>query len=540
MRNLSIIMSISTFLFCAYTFYSPVQAGDSPSEITDTSHKRSFYPTKRLQELFETNVGLEKGIGIFSDLYKPNKMSMYWYPKRHYIRPDLGSIGELSKKFGPGQCIECHMEVNPGWVNDWKNSTHANPRKNEYFSKKTKKIEELIGREIKQVTCADCHGKSHEELRMPTADDVCKECHPQQVEEIASERAHGRPNHAQSEEVNSSTPSYIENFRRGYGILQVGCDQCHTGIIRCDGCHTRHLFSAAEARRPEACMSCHMGWDHPDFESYIGSKMGVIYHLEGGGWDWEKPLSEVIPGKDYRTPTCQYCHMYKGNDEWSLNVVTKAVWRMGIIPPKGIDYTSSLKDYPYGVKMPPMNKKLDIYSPQSKKKIETWIELCSRCHGPRYARTYRETLDDYMFKMWEVQDGAQKILDDLIKDNALYPMPEDRDIVPMGDILADRLGPHLLGEKVFKALKKSKGKLPVIGPSLGAYPEFFVGVNNPSMIERKYADLWFAYKLRGYKGVAHAQQDFAWWLGPSQVFARLAEIQSEANTLRRLKKLEKK
>ncbi len=231
--------------------------------------------------------------------------------------------------------------------------------------------------------------------------------------------------------------------------------------------------------------------------------------------------------------------MYKGNGEWSLNVVTKAVWRMGIIPPKGIDYESSLKDYPYGVKMPPMNKKLDIYSPQNKKKIETWIEFCSMCHGPRYARTYRETLDDYMFKMWEVQDRAQKILDDLVKDDVLYPTPEDRDIVPMGDILADRLGPNLLGEKVFKALKKSRGKLPFIGPFLGAYPEFFVGANNPSMIERKYADLWFAYKLRGYKGVAHAQQDFAWWLGPSQVFARLAEIQSEANTLRRLKKLEK-
>ena len=24
-----------------------------------------------------------------------------------------------------------------------------------------------------------------------------------------------------------------------------------------------------------------------------------------------KPLGEVIPGKDYRTPTCQFCHMYQ-------------------------------------------------------------------------------------------------------------------------------------------------------------------------------------------------------------------------------------
>ena len=89
MRNLAIFVFIFIFLFI-YTpmFRAVVKAEDSKPETADTSHKRSFYPTKRLQELFETNVGLEKGIGIFSDLYKPNKMSMYWYPKRHYIRPD--------------------------------------------------------------------------------------------------------------------------------------------------------------------------------------------------------------------------------------------------------------------------------------------------------------------------------------------------------------------------------------------------------------------------------------------------------------------
>lgn len=31
------------------------------------------------------------------------------------------------------------------------------------------------------------------------------------------------------------------------------------GNASCDACHTRHLFSVAEARRPEACETCHMG-----------------------------------------------------------------------------------------------------------------------------------------------------------------------------------------------------------------------------------------------------------------------------------------
>ena len=30
----------------------------------------------------------------------------------------------------------------------------------------------------------------------------------------------------------------------------------------CQNCHTRHAFSKAEASEPEACMTCHMGFDH--------------------------------------------------------------------------------------------------------------------------------------------------------------------------------------------------------------------------------------------------------------------------------------
>ena len=35
------------------------------------------------------------------------------------------------------------------------------------------------------------------------------------------------------------------------------------------------------------------------------------------------------------------------------NPVTKGVWRMGTVPPKGVDYKSSLKDYPFGINLPP-------------------------------------------------------------------------------------------------------------------------------------------------------------------------------------------
>lgn len=53
----------------------------------------------------------------------------------------------------------------------------------------------------------------------------------------------------------------------------------------CLGCHTLHKFSAEEARKPEACYSCHMGADHPDAETYKDSKMGIY------------SMGDVIAGK---------------------------------------------------------------------------------------------------------------------------------------------------------------------------------------------------------------------------------------------------
>ena len=145
---------------------------------------------------------------------------------------------------------------------------------------------------------------------MPTGE-VCGECHRPQFDDFLREREVGRPNHIQSWEANTIVPWYAEAARRGYLYGQHGCDHCHSGAEKCDVCHTRHKFSAAEGRQPEACITCHMDPDHPDAESYGESKHGVIYEKEEEHFDFNRPLSEVRPGKDYRTPTCQYCHMYE-------------------------------------------------------------------------------------------------------------------------------------------------------------------------------------------------------------------------------------
>jgi hydroxylamine dehydrogenase len=490
------------------------------------------------KDQYEKHVGMSMGAGPLGPFYKPQKLHMYWSPDRHYVASNE-KLDHTSfiKKDRNDLCVKCHEGINAGAVADWRNSAHFSPKKTAVLAAKTLQIEKTIGRKIDQVLCADCHvDRTKQEIRMPSAT-VCGQCHAQETLELMEERNHGRPNHIQGWESNVVVPWYVEADRRGVLTGMVGCDLCHASTEKCDVCHTRHTFSAAEARQPEACMSCHMGPDHPDAETYIDSKHGKIYEMEKEKIDFNKPLAQVKVGKDYRTPTCQLCHMYQGGGKYSHNFVSKGIWRMGTVPPTQIEYKSSLKAYPYGIKIIP--PKVDIYSAENLKKRDKWIELCSKCHGPRFAEIYLTTLDDFMFQAFKLTDDAQLIMDELVKDDMLYPSAAKRDIFPVGDKIADLLGPTVLGQPVFDAFKSTGGKVPVIGPILGVYGLFYQGENNPSVIERAYAKMWFFYKLKGYKGVAHVQQDYMWWWGQAPMLEEYGVVQSENQRLRREAALEK-
>lgn len=502
-----------------------------------------MYPEITEKNMYESFAGLEKGDGIWGDYYSPIPLYTYFNPSRHYVPPESDAYTNLLVKYRPDQCVECHEETTPGIVAEWKMSNHANPKKNPHVSAETQEIEALIGKELNNwrpgtkdgVYCSYCHGSDHEKLFMPTVDNSCGACHPKQAAEFIKGRDHGRPNHPQSWEGNVSTPWYAEYYRRGEGYSMVGCDQCHQNMSSCDDCHSRHRFSAAEARRPEACSICHMGPDHPDWESYSRSKWGVIYETTKERWNWDKNLAEVIPGEDYLAPTCQYCHMYVGNNKWEMNVETKGIWRMGVIPPKEVEFKSGLKDFPYGIKIPPMDKKLEIYSAESQEKRRKWVELCSKCHSSRFAGMWLDSLDQYMFESWRRIDEAQLIIEKLFSENAIEPPPEKRPPFPLSDLIIKVLGAEKLGAEMYRLFKQTNGHLPVIGPILGAYSIFTQNEGNPGGIEREYAEMWFWSHLQGYKGAAHAQPDISWWWGTAQGVGNLTRIRDEAEKLRRLK-----
>ncbi|MCG8325427.1 MAG: hypothetical protein MI673_07915, partial [Thiotrichales bacterium] len=296
------------------------------------------------------------GKGKYADLWEPIPIQQYWNPITFYEPPDT-----VKGEFKADQCVTCHQAITPGWVHAWQDSTHANldevrnlsTNDSRYYKKaKLEEVEEGLRKrgvlkgdqKLGEVGCIDCHagvGKTsmvHEkELRMPDRA-ACGECHVQEFAEAEQEKeqkwpqgqwSDGHPSHAMDWKANVETGIWAGMSQRE---VAQGCDMCHYQQNKCDGCHTRHTFSAAEARKPEACATCHNGVDHNEFEGYMYSKHGVIYETTGKAeWDFEVPLKDAITKGGYTAPTCAWCH-FEFEGEFSHNLVRKVRWAFNPTP----------------------------------------------------------------------------------------------------------------------------------------------------------------------------------------------------------------
>ena len=219
-----------------------------------------------------------------------------------------------------GACMTCHKEKSPGLYKQWFDSEHA----------------------AHNVTCLSCHQANrgdadafaHYDATIATlvtpAD--CGRCHPKAAEEV------GNSYHASAGKILDSKDAYLAHVAAGDPVAILGCESCHGGKVQidesspnklsrkswpnsgigrinpdgslgsCNACHTRHSFSKAQARQPEACSKCHLGPDHPQKEIYEESKHGNTYftnekamNLHADSW---------VVGVDYAAaPTCASCHM---------------------------------------------------------------------------------------------------------------------------------------------------------------------------------------------------------------------------------------
>ncbi len=233
-------------------------------------------------------------------------------------------------------CITCHAKESKGIVADWAESRHGHAN----------------------ITCLDCHvasvadndvSQAHmKHTKVPVSAVVspkdCSKCHPTEAAEYA------RSKHANTLEIINKIDPWINHGMNNDIEKLTGCYTCHGTVVKykdgkldsdawpnvgvgrinpdgskgsCSSCHTRHKFSLAEARKPEACGQCHLGPDHPQIEIYNESKHGAIYHAEGDEWKWNSAPGTWTPGVDYRSPTCSVCHMSGVGDVPTTHDVTE-------------------------------------------------------------------------------------------------------------------------------------------------------------------------------------------------------------------------
>lgn len=387
------------------------------------------------------------GSGLYARDWTPGTGQGWWDPAAFYRSPT-----SVEGRFEGEQCIACHAGITPGIVNDWRASGHA--------------------RAPHPVTCDACHGNDHQALHLPTPD-VCGGCHAKQHDEFRDEARFGFPSHVLAMERVLEAQHFVDKPK---AEVQA-CVQCHSVATKCDSCHTRHRFDPAEARRPEACITCHAGPPHPDDETYFASAHGRLYRAEGGGWDWTKPLTEG----NYKAPSCAYCHMGEGRHQ----VADKALWKFGL-------------------------KEVNPNTSGNKVLRERWVELCADCHEADQARVWLAELDAERKTAWRQLYAAERVLKDLRSDDLLHAGPGERPPYP-SDAL-DRLWPRA---------------------RVGFYEGQASAFYNVSGIERDYFEMWYFANLGSYKAAAHGDPEGI-ARGHAALDRALDAITAKARDLRRL------
>jgi hydroxylamine dehydrogenase len=474
-----------------------VEEGGEPADLYDALEWRYHDPEEGA------------GKGKYGEYWDPIPFSKYTNPQTFYEPPEKG------KGSDPAGCVECHAKDTAGHTMAWKMSVHANlneirnlaPGDPRFYKKeKLKRIEANLlslgfldeGQTLSEVTCMDCHvellrtgqADHKRDLRLPDAA-VCGACHLQEFAERESERdtltwphdqwPKGRPSHALDYRAVVELATWAAMSERE---IAEGCLSCHSVQNKCDACHSRHLYSAAEARKPEACATCHNGIAHNEFENFLLSKHGAIYQMTGDEWDWEMPLKDAAVKNGQTVPTCAYCHFeYKGN--FGHNVVRKVRWAFSPTP--------AIAD------------NLDHQWFETRK--EAWVATCIRCHAESFARAYLELVDNGTKSGLEVQQQAKRVLDKLYEDGLLVGQKSNRPAPP----------------------------LPAEDGAGEFFQMFIAAGNNPTAVEVEYARACRNDLNKLFKGLAHANPGgWAYSEGWSPLVACYARIMDADTQLREM------
>lgn len=384
-------------------------------------------------------------------------------------------------------CVECHKKITPNIVSDWQLSKHNQNK----------------------IGCSDCHGDQHKsaqdvaKAKIPTPD-TCGACHEARVKQFKTGK------HAAAWAAMKAMPTiHWQPMELIEGMK--GCGGCHKiglkseadikelkkngagfGVASCDACHTRHTFSLQEARQPQACQTCHMGFDHPQWEMYSGSKHGVRYMLKQ-----IKMLPSTISA-----PTCQTCHMQGGNHgvltawgflavrlpmpedkQWTADRVT-ILQALGVLDPEG--KPTARLDVVKAANVARLTQE------DWQKEREKMTKTCNRCHSVNFAKGELAKGDMMIKDADRLMAGAIRIIAGLYKDGVL-PKPKTYSY---------------------------------------AFPDLLTFHDAPTGIEQKLFVMFLEHRMRAFQGTFHANPDYALWYGWSEMQRDFIEIKEMAAEMR--------
>jgi len=386
------------------------------------------------------------------------------------------------------QCIDCHSKITPNIVSDWKLSKHSQS----------------------EITCVNCHGDQHQsaadaaKAKIPTPE-TCAQCHQTQVEQYR----HGK--HSKAWAAMMAMPTiHWQPMAMIEG--QKGCGGCHKigekpveeiaklrqqgsefGAAACDSCHTRHTFSIEEAKSPQACSTCHMGFDHPQWEMYSSSKHGVRADLKQRG---------ILP-TGAAAPTCQTCHMQEGDHgvrtawgflavrlplpedkQWAADRAT-ILQALGVLDPAG--KPTSLVATVQAADVARLTQE------DWQKEREKMLKTCNQCHSGNFAKEQLQAGDDMIKNADHLMAQAIQIVAGLYKDGVL-PQPKNYAY---------------------------------------PFPNLLTFHDAPTVIEQKLFVMYLEHRMRTFQGTFHASPDYALWYGWSEMQRDLTEIKELSETMRR-------
>jgi len=392
-------------------------------------------------------------------------------------------------------CVDCHKTVTPNIVSDWQLSKHSQ-----------------VG-----VSCTACHGDQHQsvedvaKVKIPTPD-TCASCHPTKVQQFkagkhalawasmkAMPTAHWQPM-ALMEGMKGCGGCHEIGLKTEAEIKELKKSGAGFGLASCDACHTRHTFSIKEASQPQACQTCHMGIDHPQWEMFSSSKHGVRFLLRQN-----KTLPETVAA-----PTCQTCHMQEGNHanrtawgflavrlpmpddkQWAADRVT-ILQGLGVLDPNGKP-TARLDV----VKAADLAR---LTQEDWQKERDKMVKTCNQCHSVNFAKVELEKGDHMIKEADRLMADAIHIVADLYKDGTI---------------------------------KKPKSYA-------YAFPDLLTFHDAPTVIEQKLFIMFLEYRMRTFQGAFHANPDYAFWYGWSEMQRDLSEIKESAKDLQSKQRAKKK